>query len=130
MKPDFAREDMLKLLSELKAIRERKGLTQANIAESLSLSKDGYRKIESGKNPLSLERLLQLCQVLNISPGDFFGNTVSYLFDQNHFEIENKRLLKGIEYLLSEVSYLREQNNKLLQCINPDLNDMRVVRDK
>ena len=130
MKPDFDREDMLELLSELKAIRERKGLSQANIAESLSLSKDGYRKIESGKNPLSLERLLQLCQVLNISPGDFFGNKVSYLFDQNHFEIENKRLLKGIEYLLSEVSYLREQNNKLLQCINPDSNDMRVVRDK
>jgi len=48
--------------------REEKGLTQERVAELLDVSNAYISKIERGKTPINLDRLSDICQVLEASP--------------------------------------------------------------
>ncbi|MFF2909201.1 helix-turn-helix domain-containing protein [Paenibacillus sp. NPDC057934] len=52
----------------IKSAREKKGMTQENLAEKLDVSNAYISKIERGKTPISLDRLSDLCRVLEESP--------------------------------------------------------------
>jgi len=54
--------------SRIKSARERRGLTQEKLAEELEVSNVFISKIERGKTPISLDRLSELCHVLEESP--------------------------------------------------------------
>lgn len=75
-------KDIIEILDELKKIRKEKGFTQANVASSLCISTDGYRKIENGINVLTLARFLKICETLEVSPVDFFSTKTGHLLDQ------------------------------------------------
>jgi transcriptional regulator with XRE-family HTH domain len=51
----------------IKASREEKGLTQESLAEKLDVSNAYISKIERGKTSISLDRLSELCEVLEES---------------------------------------------------------------
>jgi transcriptional regulator with XRE-family HTH domain len=51
----------------IKKSREAKGLTQEKLAEKLDVSNAYVSKIERGKTPISLDRLSELCIVLEQS---------------------------------------------------------------
>lgn len=51
----------------IKKAREKKGLTQEKLAEELDVSNAYISKIERGKTPISLDRLSELCYVLEES---------------------------------------------------------------
>lgn len=53
--------------NRIKTARENKGLTQEKLAEELDVSNAYISKIERGKTPISLDRLSDLCQVLEES---------------------------------------------------------------
>lgn len=46
--------------------RRANGLTQAEMAKELNISKSGYKKLEYGTNKLTLARFIQICSVLNL----------------------------------------------------------------
>lgn len=46
--------------------RRANGLTQAEMAKKLSISKSGYKKLEYGTNKLTLARFIQICSVLDL----------------------------------------------------------------
>lgn len=48
--------------------REQKGLTQEQLAEKLEVSNAYISKIERGRTPINLERLSELCVMLEESP--------------------------------------------------------------
>ncbi|WP_433945545.1 helix-turn-helix domain-containing protein [Paenibacillus sp. SN-8-1] len=51
----------------IKQSREEKGLTQESLAEKLDVSNAYISKIERGKTPINLDRLSELCKVLEES---------------------------------------------------------------
>ena len=51
----------------LREIRENTGLSQEKIAEVLGISVSGYKKIESGENIISLDRLKILHKQMSVS---------------------------------------------------------------
>ncbi len=53
--------------NRIKKAREKKGLTQERLAEELDVSNAYISKIERGKTPISLDRLSELCHVLEES---------------------------------------------------------------
>jgi transcriptional regulator with XRE-family HTH domain len=71
----------------IKQAREHKGLTQEKLAESLEVSNAYISKIERGKTPINLDRLSEICGILeesteyilngaNKSAGDYLRNEI------------------------------------------------------
>ena len=53
----------------IKEARKKKGLTQEQLVEKLGVSIAYLSKIETGKIHINLERLSQICQILEVSEG-------------------------------------------------------------
>lgn len=56
--------------NKLFRLRKRLGMTQAEIAEAAGLSHRTYADIERGTVNMRVETLLQICQVLHITPDE------------------------------------------------------------
>lgn len=52
---------------KLKILREKKGMTQGQIAMILKTSQQYYGKYENGLRPLPIEHLITLCKFYNVS---------------------------------------------------------------
>lgn len=60
------------IVSNIKSIREHKGYTQDYLAAKLKISQNAYSKVELGYSSLSVERLLQIAQILEMEAIDLF----------------------------------------------------------
>lgn len=66
--------DINKIVGEnLREARKAKGLTQKQIAEKLHKYQPDYSEYESGKIELDYEKIITLCNILDITPNDLFG---------------------------------------------------------
>lgn len=54
--------------NKLKELRQKKGLTQENIAVELGISQKAYSKIENNKVCLSNEKMARISEILEVSP--------------------------------------------------------------
>ena len=77
MKRDYA------LIGErIKFWRQKRGLTQEKLAEKVELTLGFISLIETGKKRASLETLLSLCSILNITLNDLLvGNQINRVND-------------------------------------------------
>ncbi len=57
-----------KVLERIVQKRQELGISQKDLALKLHLSFNGYFKIEKGYTSLSVSRLLEIAEVLNVSP--------------------------------------------------------------
>ncbi len=77
----------------IKEAREEKGLTQEKLAESLDVSNAYISKIERGKTTINLERLAEICVVLEEST-EYLLNGANSL-SQDYMRNEILELLEG-----------------------------------
>ena len=56
----------------LRAFRLRKNMSQGQVAAAVKLTFQQVQKYEKGSNRISGSRMAQFCQVLNVTPNDFF----------------------------------------------------------
>lgn len=54
----------------IRALRTAKGFTQEQIAESMGISRQKYARIENGVNSITLDILLKVANILDITIGD------------------------------------------------------------
>lgn len=59
----------------LKAVREDRDLTQAQVGKLLNKSQQGYSHIESGRAELKIDDLITLCRFYNLSADYMIGLT-------------------------------------------------------
>ncbi len=57
----------------LKIARKAKGITQKQIAQELNKYQSDYSEYETGKIQLDYEKIVYLCQRLEITPNELFG---------------------------------------------------------
>ena len=57
----------------LKFARKAKGLTQAQLAKELNKYQSDYSEYETGKIQLDYEKIIYLCNRLEITPNELFG---------------------------------------------------------
>lgn len=88
---------------KIRAIRESKGLTQANMAEELGITTSAYSKIERNSVNIPLNRLFQISEILEVKLAMFFENDISYL-SQSEFNIATKNDIMSLEVLLKNIS--------------------------
>ena len=64
---EIEKEMSLRIGRNLRAIREFKGLSQTSLAEMLGVSFQQVQKYETGKNRLSIEKIVYLSEQLDIA---------------------------------------------------------------
>ncbi len=57
----------------LKLARKAKGITQNELAKELNKYQSDYSQYETGKIQLDYEKIVYLCNRLDITPNDLFG---------------------------------------------------------
>lgn len=75
--------------------RRKLGLTQQNIYDEIDISQNHYSQIENGRSGISIEKLIQISDILNISidyilTGKTQGNKKSD-FEEKYSELSNKQ---------------------------------------
>ena len=60
------------ILNKIVERRKNLNITQSELALKLNLTSSGYFKVETGKTKLDTFRLIQVLDILDISPKDFF----------------------------------------------------------
>ena len=63
------------VLTRLKEIREKRGLTQSQVADYLHCSQQGYSGYETGDRGLSIEMLIALVHFFDVSADYLLGVT-------------------------------------------------------
>lgn len=109
------------IILKIKEKRKSLGLSHENMAEELQISVSAYNKIERQETKLTVERLLQLQQILDFSISEIFNLKSENIYNQDlkdnaigHQEVQNlyhdNRALtdKFIENLQEEVKFLRD----------------------
>ena len=67
--------------TKIKQIRELKNLTQEYIADRLNLSIRAYSKIEAGETQLTINRLNEISEILEIDPIELLGFDHQQIFN-------------------------------------------------
>lgn len=62
----------------LRAARQRRGLTQAQVAEAVNTGESFYGRIERGGSCGSIEMLVAIADVLDISMDEVFGEAIAH----------------------------------------------------
>ncbi|MBQ8731661.1 MAG: helix-turn-helix transcriptional regulator [Oscillospiraceae bacterium] len=80
-------ESLARIGNRLLAIRKRRGLTQAEVAEASGLSDRTYADIERGCTNMRVETLLRICATLHITPNEA-------LIDSEHTICDSQRIVE------------------------------------
>lgn len=104
---------------KIKQIRELKNLTQEHIANQLGLSVRAYSKIETGETQLTINRLNEISNILNIDPIEVLGFDEKQIFNNckqdgyigiNHISTSEKLIQQyeeTIQSLKEQISLLK-----------------------
>jgi transcriptional regulator with XRE-family HTH domain len=115
---------------KIKKIRESKNYTQEYMSNKLNISQNTYSKIETGGIKLTVDRLKQISDVLDVTVEDILNNeTQTFNFHNSNIDKfygyietlheDNKELLQTTIKLLNEqITYLKSENEKLLKIIS------------
>ena len=60
------------ILNRIRLTRLEKNFSQEYLASKIGMSQSYYARIESGKNPLTINYLLKIAEILEISPKKLF----------------------------------------------------------
>lgn len=111
------------IIKNIKRIREERGLSQAQMAAALEMSKSGYNKVEQGSVDVSVSRVEQIAALLEVQPAVLFEFESSQVFNisQNKYVqgtgaraenmqfSSNEYIQRYIEHLEKEIIELKEE---------------------
>jgi transcriptional regulator with XRE-family HTH domain len=112
---------LTKIGAKIRKIRELKGFSQEYMGSSLGITQNSYRKLENQKTKLSLERIHNIAEILEIDPLDLITSDENLVFNKysqcgkmntinNHFSKKLKEQYeKQIIHLKEEIVFLRSQ---------------------
>lgn len=122
------------ILNRIKEHRKKRGFSYETMAHEMNTSTAAYRKIEMNQTKLTLERLYQIAQILDVSVSNLLDlqnkNQLSqinkdastgYLQQIDNFHSENKEKSEKIESLydarLKDKDLIIEQLQKIIEFI-------------
>ena len=109
-------KDILKIIGKkIKETRKDKRYTQDYVAEEIDISTDLLRNIENGRNIGSIPTLLNICNILGITPNELFyellKNKEKVLDDKLYKEFQELSL-KDKELIQTLMLHIKKNNDK------------------
>lgn len=102
----------MKTQDKIRAIRTQQKISQEKMAERLDLTPQAYSKIESGKTKLSLDRIQQIAQILNIDVTELIHNNDNGVFLLINENCTNENLNNGAIIYHGNQQSINEQELK------------------
>lgn len=102
----------MKTQDRIRAIRTQQKISQEQMAERLDLTPQAYSKIESGKTKLSLDRIQQIAQILNIDVTELIHNNDNGVFLLINENCTNENLNNGAIIYHGNQQSINEQELK------------------
>lgn len=101
---------------KLKKAREALGLTQEKVAEYLGLGPRYISDIERNKTKGSIDTLIKLCNIYNITPNDLLSEYIYFDIEKNNIElvafyslsVENQQIILDLIKFFNQ----KEKHNK------------------
>lgn len=114
-----------------KALKSR-GLTYGELAQQLKMTESGVKKMLNGKD-ISFQRIIQICKVLDVLPGQIFSISEKsslpvLLFSEKQQDalINDRRLLAAYWLITIEKKSFEE----ILDCLRTTPNELKVRLQK
>ncbi|EUJ43287.1 helix-turn-helix transcriptional regulator [Listeria riparia] len=111
--PIIGKKNVSNIGKNLKAYRLEQGITQKEFADDLDINHQNYSKIERGIYTPSLEKILEICKILYITPNDLLLDNREY--DDFKQEIFGK-LDEDFLNLMREMKVVEEIRAKALKA--------------
>lgn len=116
------------VLEKIREARKLKGFSQEYVAQELQISPSTYTKIEKEEVKLTVDRLIQIANILQLPVTDLMSSQTERIVNQTnsdasiglieyleHYHAENQVLqTEVIQNLKDEIQYLRSLLNKSL----------------
>lgn len=110
--------DVSEVANRIKEIRKSRNITQEKIAELLNLSENQIYKIESGKSGCTLDNVIIISEVLNVS--------IDYLLLGKNQDLQMSSNVEKLIYLLSECP--EEQVEFVNKIVNTILENISLIK--
>lgn len=107
--------DTLKIIgNNIKNARDKKGYTQQELAEKLHKSDKFISMLERACTGLSLETIIDICEVLDIQPNALFNGVIDYDNNKDKYIINSLSTISTAdkEFLITVIDYILKKNNK------------------
>lgn len=111
---------MLKIGENIKKYREQKNITRDTLAADLNMSLSNYSKIERGEIDVSISRVQEIAQILDVDISQLLNFDATQIFN-----ISNNKFVQGFgskvqhnnsindEYIDKYIKLLEEENTRL-----------------
>ncbi|MCC9880384.1 helix-turn-helix transcriptional regulator, partial [Streptococcus agalactiae] len=86
----------MEFVERLKSLRKQAQLTQAQVAEKLNISQQGYGDWERGVKKPTQENLIKIANLFNVSLDDLLGNVKGDEVDLSEVELLFRTTSKGM----------------------------------
>lgn len=101
--------------ARIKWLRNKKGLTQAQVAESIGMSTPGYTKVEQGTREMKFEILAKLPDVL--------GESLDFMLGVTDFDKSASSKIEQIMFLATRISEISKKQEMLTTMSIEEVND-------
>ena len=89
------KDTVSRIVNKIRDIRKQKGYSNETMAMDLGMSTSAYNKMERMESSISLERFIQITEVLAVPYSEFFDLTVKSVYQQDlkdnsigHYEVQ------------------------------------------
>ena len=110
---------MRKVFENIKKFRELKSITRESMASDLGMSLSGYSKLERGEVDLTLSKLFNISQILNVSIEQLLN------FDPSHIFIDPKS--KVVNNSGDVTHNINDYREKYIQLLENELDRLRKL---
>ena len=114
---------MEEVLLKIKEYRKKKGFSYENMAHELNTSAAAYRKIELNQTKLTVERLVQIAQILEAKIEDLLDLKANSEFNQTNNENATGYQQQIVNYFQEN----KEKSEKIEQLYELRLKDKDVL---
>lgn len=128
--------DLKKLVGQrLQLLRLERNLTQEQMSDKLHLSTSAYCKIEYGDTDLTLTRLNQIAEVLDMSPQELFVRIDGEIYNNNQRDygrvwITRDSSIVNVGHRDDDLRELVRSNSRLIDALLKRIEELEAKKSK
>lgn len=109
---------------KIRKIREIKGYSQEYIASKMSIKQNSYSKLERGETNLSIDRLMEICSVLEIELSTLMNFDEKMVFNNC---TQNGNFGENNTFVFNAVEKIQELYERIIKAKNEEIETLNKL---